>query len=180
MQQITLQQLIDNRLLQIPEIRHTFTVSDFDQYREELSKQGGIYIFKDGQDILYIGISKDLEHRLKEHLSGKGKGNKQIGKSINTGKELTISVLYETNKVYQEFYEGYLLQIHQPPFNTKKLGQSYTLEGDFMGKPPLPDSHFTEAIEMYKTGEYKIKEITSATGVKKATLYRRLKQAGLC
>ncbi len=42
------------------------------------------------------------------------------------------------------------------------------------GRPPIDNAALSKAIRLYKTGEYKIKEITDLTGVKKSTLYKNI------
>ena len=46
--------------------------------------------------------------------------------------------------------------------------------GRIGGRPKLSDRKIKEAIILYKTNEYSVKEISNRTGVSKATLYRRL------
>ncbi|MEG0580316.1 MAG: recombinase family protein, partial [Niameybacter sp.] len=43
------------------------------------------------------------------------------------------------------------------------------------GRPKTDESKVKQAVKLYGTGEYTVKEITELTGVKKATLYRNLK-----
>ena len=46
--------------------------------------------------------------------------------------------------------------------------------GHFGGRPKFDDEKVRQAIKLYNTKEYSLKEIEELTGVKKGTLYRRL------
>ena len=46
--------------------------------------------------------------------------------------------------------------------------------GHFGGRPRFDDEKVRQAIKLYNTKEYSLKEIEELTGVKKGTLYRRL------
>ena len=43
------------------------------------------------------------------------------------------------------------------------------------GRPRISDAKVKQAIKLYRTKEYSLKEIEKLTGVKANTLYRRLK-----
>lgn len=45
------------------------------------------------------------------------------------------------------------------------------------GKPKADPSAIANAVGMYQSGEYKISEITAATGISRATLYRNIPEA---
>ena len=47
------------------------------------------------------------------------------------------------------------------------------------GRPSLPDDKVKMALKLYKSKSMSLSEIVKATGVSKATLYRRLRQSGL-
>lgn len=46
--------------------------------------------------------------------------------------------------------------------------------GRLGGRPRIPNGDTQKAVKLYGTGQYSLKEIEELTGVKKATLYRRL------
>lgn len=46
------------------------------------------------------------------------------------------------------------------------------------GKPKVDSSALANAIGMYQSGEYKMSEISAATGISKSTLYRNLPKGG--
>ncbi|MEA5010996.1 MAG: recombinase family protein [Angelakisella sp.] len=47
--------------------------------------------------------------------------------------------------------------------------------GHFGGRPKTDESKVKQAVKLYGTGQYTVKEITELTGVKRSTLYRYLK-----
>lgn len=47
------------------------------------------------------------------------------------------------------------------------------------GRPSLPDDKVKMALKLYKSKSMTLSEIVKATGVSKATIYRRLQQSGL-
>lgn len=56
-----------------------------------------------------------------------------------------------------------------------KVGlKSARARGRVGGRPKIEDSVIKQALKMYNTGQYSIKDIEKLTGVKKATLYRRV------
>ena len=48
--------------------------------------------------------------------------------------------------------------------------------GHFGGRPRFDEEKVRQAIKLYNTGEYSLREIEELTGVKKGTLYRSLKR----
>ena len=46
------------------------------------------------------------------------------------------------------------------------------------GRPRVPEVKIQQALKLYKTQQYTMREIENLTGVKPATLYRRLKELG--
>ena len=48
--------------------------------------------------------------------------------------------------------------------------------GHFGGRPRFDEEKVRQAIKLYNTGQYSIKEIEDLTQVKRSTLYRRLRK----
>jgi DNA invertase Pin-like site-specific DNA recombinase len=59
---------------------------------------------------------------------------------------------------------------------TKEGLKSARARGRMGGRPKIDESKMKQAVKLYNTQQYSVKEIEKLTGVKKATLYRRLKK----
>ena len=61
---------------------------------------------------------------------------------------------------------------------TREGLRSARARGRTGGRPRTDNDAVQKAIKLYRTGQYTIREIEELTGVKKSTLYRRLKEMG--
>jgi excinuclease UvrABC nuclease subunit len=122
MNKITLEELVNNRLLLVPEIDDVLYAEDLKNgYR--FKDRGGVYIFYNRHnEPLYVGISYSLAKRVPEHL-GSSKGNKDLMQYIENKWGVYVAVFYEDDKAYQEMYESYLIKILNPRFNVSKTGR---------------------------------------------------------
>lgn len=59
---------------------------------------------------------------------------------------------------------------------TKEGLKSARARGRMGGRPKIDKAKVKQAVKLYNTRQYSMKEIAELTGVKKATLYRNLKQ----
>lgn len=57
---------------------------------------------------------------------------------------------------------------------TKEGLKSARARGRMGGRPKIDEAKVKQAVKLYNTRQYSVKEIEELTGVKKATLYRRL------
>ena len=88
--------------------------------RVKLPNKAGIYFFKKGKNIIYIGKATSLRDRVKSYF----------GKDlINTRGPLLVDMVFQANKIdWQEtdsvlealILEAYLIKKHQPVYNTKE------------------------------------------------------------
>jgi predicted GIY-YIG superfamily endonuclease len=118
----SIDELIEKRLLKIPETDDVLTVEDL-QNGCRFKDRGGVYIFYNRHDEpLYVGISYSLYKRVPEHL-GSRKGNKDLIQYIKHKKGVYVAIFYEDDKAYQELYESYLIKVLNPRFNVSKTGR---------------------------------------------------------
>ncbi|MGE6629650.1 GIY-YIG nuclease family protein [Bacillus sp. NPDC077027] len=119
---VTIKELIEDRLLVTPNINESTTVSKMlDGGR--FQKRGGVYIFyTKHHEPLYVGISNNVGKRVAEHLQSK-KGNADLVRFTNAHPDSYVNVFYESDKVYQELYESYLIAVLNPRFNIQKTGR---------------------------------------------------------
>lgn len=174
MKKIKLQDLLANDLLELPPKVGSFSIHQLDL--EKYRNKGGIYCFKKGEDYLYIGISKDLGKRLKEHLLGvKGRGNKNLRKFLDDS-DLVVELYFEENRAYQEIYESYLIINKEPKLNKLKTGKPFKIQSDKIGRPKMDVKQYEKALSMYFSGEYTVQEILETVKISKATLYRKISE----
>lgn len=122
MNKITLEQLLDEQLLQIPEIDEVLLTEDV-RRGHRFKNTGGVYIFYNRfNEPLYVGISYNVGKRVPEHLFN-SKGNPDLQQYLNC-EELQqgcyVAVFYEKDKAKQELYESYLIKLLFPRFNINK------------------------------------------------------------
>lgn len=119
---ITLEELVNNRLLSLPKVDSIKSVSKLrggDRFRSG----GGVYTFYNQyHEPLYVGISCNVGKRVLEHL-GSSKGNTDLVNYTKSKDGVYVSVFYEENKAYQEIYESYLISTLNPRFNVMKTGR---------------------------------------------------------
>lgn len=176
-QKISLQQLLDEDLLEIPEPDLEFDTDNLARVYRDLYKIAGCYLFKVEGKTVYIGISKNMGYRLKQHCSGKG--NKDIGQDVENRKKVTVSVFVEPKSSLQEIYESYLIYTLKPEYNKRKTDKPFKLdirEGNHAGRPKRElTPKYLEALELLNCFSYE--EVSKRTGISKSTLQRIKKQS---
>lgn len=119
---VTLRELFEDSLLFVPNADESLSVKSL-QAGATFKHRGGVYVFfNKHKEPLYVGISKDVAKRVREHL-GSPKGNRDLVKYIEAGNHVEIQVIYEPSKMYQEVYESYLIYQLNPRFNVQKTGR---------------------------------------------------------
>ncbi|WP_342439325.1 nucleotide excision repair endonuclease [Paenibacillus sp. FSL L8-0436] len=100
-------------VIEMPEDYTEFRRNEATRESAKVAGKSGIYVFYDrlGRP-LYIGKSKDLSRRLKEHL---GSGRSEFSHLIES-----IRIYLEPNQCYVDIYETYLINELKPPFNYDK------------------------------------------------------------
>lgn len=122
MDKITLEELLSKDLLAVPEADAVLSLKQLRQ-GARFENRGGVYtIFNAYREALYVGISNNVDKRIREHL-GSEKGNPDILKYIKQGNQIYVSVFYEPDKLHQEIYEAYLIYQLNPRFNVHKTGR---------------------------------------------------------
>ena len=122
-----LRRLIGNLLFYFLNFHILETVMNLSQYKKiEISKKPGVYFFKKGSDILYIGKATNLAHRTHSYF--------QKNLMESRGPLIVKMVQDSTSIEYQEtdsalealILESYLIKQHAPVYNTKeKDNKSY-------------------------------------------------------
>ena len=95
-------ELLD-RGLELPTIDAMyFPIEDFDEFKYELEKVGGVYTFSDGDgNIFYVGCSADLYKRLRQQIRGYAQGNRLLLTKIQQTDDVTIDVYFEADSGLQ-------------------------------------------------------------------------------
>lgn len=119
---VSIEELIERKLLKIPKIDEVLTVEDL-RNGHRFENRGGVYLFYNRHnEPLYVGVSYSLYKRIPEHL-GSSKGNKDLIQYLSSREGAYVAVFYEDDKAYQELYESYLIEILRPRFNISKTGR---------------------------------------------------------
>lgn len=179
----TLDELLENRLLEIPEPNQVFPFKEVvGRYYKGLHLHGGNYIIKDGQVIIYTGVTKNLGQRLSEHRSSSNKATLR-GKLITKGmtkdeamayiSTLTVEVIYQTKLSHQDIIEKYLIEIYKPEFNTDGIGEERA--GSANRTINLPD---VEILDLYNNG-FPTTDIAKKYNVSYQTISKRLNDLGI-
>lgn len=117
---LSVEQLFAERLLELPEFNEDRPAKDLLSGNGAFNRSGGVYVFfNEYEEPLYVGISDNVNRRIKAHLTGRG--SKDL-KRYNVNK-LKVAVFYEKNVAYREIYESYLIETLQPRFNVAKTGR---------------------------------------------------------
>lgn len=117
---LSVEQLFKERLLTLPRFKEVKPAIDLLKGNGAFNRVGGVYVFyNEYEEPLYVGISDNVNRRVKAHLTGRG--SKDL-KRYNVGK-LKVAVFYESNVAYREIYESYLIETLQPRFNVAKTGR---------------------------------------------------------
>ena len=105
-----------NRGLELPTTDAMyFPIEDFDEFKYELEKVGGVYTFSDGDgNIFYVGCSADLYKRLRQQIRGYAQGNRLLLTKIQQTDDVTIDVYFESDSGLRGLYEHYLIIKHDP------------------------------------------------------------------
>lgn len=98
-----------------------------EEYKKiDLPKKPGVYFFKSGEDILYIGKATNLAHRTSSYLQKNLMETRGplIVKMVEDAKTIEWT---ETDSALEALIlESYLIKQHQPPYNTReKDNRSY-------------------------------------------------------
>lgn len=91
---------------------YKFVNVKMDEIKEKLIPPNnvGVYVLKNGEKYLYIGMSTNLRSRIPEHLTGGFSG------------EIDTAIVYITeNNVYADILESYLIAKHIPKYNKAKI-----------------------------------------------------------
>jgi predicted GIY-YIG superfamily endonuclease len=161
---ITLQQLMEQGLLQIPEPDLSFTVDEASQWLTKLTELGGVYVFRQGEKVLYIGRSTNLKVRLRLHLAGQS----EVGEYLQSGLSATLDIYFIDNIAYQDMTETYMIYQFNPYFNKDKVVRE---------KPK--EARIIEAIKLYKTCRYKQTELMKMLNLSKKVMEYNLAKHGL-
>lgn len=115
---ITLDDLLGNQLLRIDK-----KFEQIPAVPEEVHSisEGGVYLFTGVDDApLYVGLSDNLGRRLSAHLNGWGSLD-----IYNYNKELLkIKFFEESNSMYRDIYESYLIYTLNPRYNIGKTDRN--------------------------------------------------------
>lgn len=98
-----------------------------DQYKKiELPKKPGVYFFKQGSDILYIGKATNLAHRTSSYLQ-KNLMDRRGPLIVKMVEDADAMEWTETDSALEALIlESYLIKQHQPVYNTReKDNRSY-------------------------------------------------------
>src|SRR5699024_1326393 len=104
-----------------------------------------------------------------ELIESKGAYFESICEGIDTGNIDGYQFSYILNHL-AEFQSDVISE------KTKKGLYKARQKGVIAGRPRKPDKNVQRAIDMYKSKEYSLAEITSETGISKSTLYRYLEK----
>jgi len=119
---INIRDLFEEDLLAVPEEDLRLSLHQLSN-GSRFATAGGVYTFyNEYNEPLYVGISVNLGRRVPEHLYS-NKGNRDLRRHFKAGGEGYVSVFYEDNKMYQEFYESYLIAVLSPRYNVAKTGR---------------------------------------------------------
>lgn len=134
MNKITLDNLIKNSMLQVPEGTEYNLWSFKDRATCKDWAVPGVYQIMEGTTCIYVGISSNLGNRLHNHISYMGHST-LLYKVTTEGKPasylhgLSVRVFQEDNDAYRNIYEMYLIaQHHNPRYNIWGTGASKTVQ----------------------------------------------------
>jgi DNA invertase Pin-like site-specific DNA recombinase len=151
-------------------------VSGTKREREELNKM--LDNLKEGDTVIVVELTrisrstKDLLE-IVETITSKGANIKSL-------KESWLDTTSSHGKFLLTVFAG-LSQLERDLIaeRTKEGLEAARRRGRVGGRPKVKDGRVDMAIELYQQGKYSIKEICRRTGLARATLYRRLAEAGL-
>ena len=176
MGEITIEEILE-RGIKLPEDRLSFPVEEFEDYRDDLKRVGGIYTFTNEIDgWLYVGISADVSDRLMRHIGGAYTGSSPLFKKLEETKDVTLTIYKEINGSLREFYENYLIYTHNPKINKAK--KSKISDGYGVSTTKYPKEIQDKIVQMYEKRMSR-KEIERVTGVGKDAQSRVLKSNGI-
>lgn len=100
----------------LPPIDLKFPRDLYRKYYKELNERAGLYFFYDrNKKLLYIGQTKNLYARLKQHFAGHDNSRWFYG-DINE-----VHVCYVEDPLERELYETYAINKLHPSYNTSKV-----------------------------------------------------------
>lgn len=185
-QQVTLDELIENDLLVIPDISVSYIISEAKGYDHlGLFTKGGIYLLShiDSGEIIYIGVSRSLGRRLYAHIRNKRRGHilyhiLSEGLTIDFLDNIKVEIILEEREQYQDIYEKYLIGKHLPKYNQegKQGGRGYTVSKKRSTK--IDQLPLTEIVEQYTVGK-SLKEIGMLYNVSPPTIKKALTDQGV-
>jgi uncharacterized protein (DUF433 family) len=184
MKKITLEQLIEQDLLQIPEPDMTFILTEVTGINHlGLKDVGGVYLFKDidTDEVIYVGVSRNLGHRMYIHLNNHKQSGNIVNKILKDGidksylNKIEVSIILEPKEIYQDIMEKFLINKYNfPKYNEDgKQGGRGCSKG--VGAITLPVEHM--AME-YQSG-LSIQVLADKYNVSYETIRRHLKKAGV-
>jgi len=167
---ITLDELIEQDLLAIPKADMSFMLSEVIGINYKgLGFTGGIYLIRDieSDEIIYVGVSRDIGKRLLTHKSDKKSKGALFYKLTQKGLSdeevknyfayLEVSILLEDRESYQDIIEKYLIEKHKPKYNLegiqgKRGGTAMELPVKQIVKEYLAGASTRELGEKYNVG----------------------------
>lgn len=167
---ISLQRLMDEDLLEMPEPDMVLALADYRKIRPNLLGSGGIYLFKMDTQYLYIGITNNLGTRVHHHISGNSRGNKDLKKLIEIEDNITLEIMIIESKVYQEIYESYLIQKYKPMCNKRKIDGGYNIALGTVGRPTIPVETRDIVLDMINSNS-RVSEIAKTVGISIKSVY---------
>ena len=174
MYEITIDEILE-RGIKLPEDRLSFPVEEFEYYKKELRTKGGIYCFTVNSNYLYVGISANLESRLRAHVNGTGRGNENLHSELSELSEVYLTIIYEPNVSLREFYENYLIIVYTPKHNKSKVSE---IKDGYSVNPKATTKVQECVIEMYLGGAT-LTKIKNTTGVTPSSQYAILRSNGI-
>src|SRR5690625_4426275 len=94
----------------------SFNINEVDKLRSELVSpyNTGVYVLREGNSFLYVGMSNSLRNRITEHLNGVGSSGEFVDRIDR------IEVFITENNSYADLLETYLIMSNMPKFNIDK------------------------------------------------------------
>lgn len=111
--------LFTKRLIETPEIEESYTATELLEGNGSFSGKGGVYVFYNKyKEPLYVGISDNVQRRVKAHLTGGGSRDLAL-----YTQKMYVVAFYEDDAAYRDVYESYLIHTLQPRYNIAKTGR---------------------------------------------------------